>query len=65
MLQFYDLFMKLGKDEKDLISAMPKRAAYALASRSGEIRKKIEIIKEHYDSPLDEIIQVVQDTFPS
>lgn len=64
MLQFYDLFMKLGKDEKELISTMPKRAAYALASRSGEIDKKIEIIKEHHDSSPDEIIQVVQEVFP-
>lgn len=64
MLQFYDLFMKLGKNEKELISSMPKRAAYALASRSGKIEKKIDIIKEHHDSPPDEIIQVVQEIFP-
>jgi len=64
MLQFYELFMKLGKDEKELISAMPKRAAYALAGRSGEMEKKIEIIKEYHDSRPDEIIQVIQEAFP-
>lgn len=64
MLQFYDLFMKLDKNEKELMSEMPKRAAYALASRSGEISKKIDIIKEHHGSSPDEIIQVVQEAFP-
>jgi len=64
MLQFYDLFSRLEKDEKELINSMPKRAAYALASRAGEIEKKVAIIKEHYDSSPDEIIRAVQEAFP-
>jgi len=64
MLQFYDLYTKLEDQEKTIISAMPKRAAYVLASRSGEMEKKIEIIKEHRDSQPDAIIQAVQEAFP-
>lgn len=64
MLQFYELFMDLAGPERELISAMPKRAAYALASRSGTLEKKAEIIKIHHNSAPDEIIQIVQETFP-
>lgn len=64
MLQFYDLFNSLEKDEKELMNTMPKRAAYALASRAGEIDKKVEIIKEYHDSSPDEIIEAVQRAFP-
>ncbi|NGX59125.1 MAG: hypothetical protein KR126chlam3_00270 [Chlamydiae bacterium] len=64
MLQFYDLFSRLEKDEKELMSSMPKRAAYVLASRAGEIEKKVEIIKAHHDSPPNEIIKAVQEAFP-
>ncbi len=43
---------------------MPKRAAYALAGRAGEIQRKAQVIKEHHDSTSDEIIRVVQESFP-
>ncbi len=63
-LQFYELFQRLEKDEQSKISSMPKKAAYVLAGRNGALEKKVAIIKEHYESSRDEIIQVVQETFP-
>ena len=63
-LQFYDLFNKLEKDEKELMNSMPKQSAYKLASRNGEIEKKVEIIKEYHDCPQSEINQAIQEAFP-
>ena len=64
MLKYYELFLKLEKDEQQLISDMPKQAAYVLACRNGEVEKKIEIIKEHHSDKPNDIIRIVQDTFP-
>ncbi len=51
MLQFYDLFVRLEKGDKELMQSMPKRAAYALASRSGEVEEKVKIISNSSDTP--------------
>ena len=64
ILQYYEFFKSLGKDEQRYMQSMPLRAAYVLASRDGDQQKKVEIIKQHHLSSPDDIIQAVQDVFP-
>ncbi len=64
MLQYYDLFSALGNDIQGFLHAMPRKAAYVLATRNGDKDLKIEIIKKYHNKPRDEIVNIIQKTFP-
>ncbi len=64
ILQYFEFFNSLTGEVKQLMQSMPKKAAYVLASRDGNQERKIEIIKEHHNDKPDNIIRIVQETFP-
>jgi hypothetical protein len=64
ILQYYEFFQSLSGEVRQLMQAMPKKAAYALAARNGDQEKKIEIIKGHHADKPENIIKLVQETFP-
>lgn len=63
-LQYYEFFQTLAGELRPLIEAMPKKAAYALSSREGAHEKKVELIKEYHSSSANEIICLIDETFP-
>jgi hypothetical protein len=66
MLVFYEFHKALPNAslQKQLIE-MPQKAAYALASRKGEMVQKVEIILKYSEMPAEDIIAAIQNAFPS
>jgi hypothetical protein len=64
MLQYYEFFKSLKLELQQLMQAMPRKAAYVLASREGDPEKKMKLIKEHHASKPEDIIRLVQEMFP-
>jgi len=46
------------------LKEIPKRAAYLLASRDGDISRKIEILKNYSDQKADDLIILIDETLP-
>lgn len=66
ILQYYEFHLLLPATFRHKIEVMPKKAAYTLASREGEMEKKLEIL-EHYDAERDkpaDIILLIQEALP-
>lgn len=66
ILQYYEFHLLLPAAFRHKIEVMPKKAAYTLASREGEMRKKLEIL-ENYDADRDkpaDIILLIQEALP-
>ncbi len=64
MLQYYELYMSLSKKLQPKLEIMPKKAAYTLASRYGELSKKCEIINGYSGEKQKEVILTIQEAFP-
>lgn len=65
LLAYYELYMALPAiDLKENFKRIPQKAAYVLASRSGALEIKMEIIREHGDSSINELISVIQEKLP-
>lgn len=64
MLRFYELFQRLERRDQPLLEHMPKKVAYALAMREGDLSKKVEIIREHHRDEPSQILQVIQAVLP-
>ncbi len=64
MLRYYELYHSAPVSHKALIETAPKKAIYLLASRDGDIDKKLELIQEHGSSTQAQLVQLIQETFP-
>ncbi|WP_068470538.1 CT583 family protein [Candidatus Protochlamydia phocaeensis] len=65
-LSYYELFISLpDSDIKDKFKKIPQKVAYALASRIGEIEKKAEIINSCDNLKTDQMLELIQEQFPS
>ncbi len=65
VLAYYELFHALplaGLKEK--FKKIPQRAAYILASRHGNLEKKMTIISDHADLKANDLIELIQEQFP-
>lgn len=66
VLSYYELYMALpGPELKENFKRIPQKAAYVLASRTGELEVKAEIVREYGDQPLNEIILMIQEKLPA
>lgn len=65
ILSYYELYQKLPSTAKENLKKIPQKAAYMLASRSGNIEKKAELISEHHNLKADEMMLLIQEQFPS
>lgn len=65
MLNYYDLYQSIPLSHKAILESTPKKAVYLLASKKGDLSKKIEILESHSKSKQKEIISAIQETFPS
>jgi hypothetical protein len=63
-LQYYELYLALPHLLQAKLDAMPRQAVYTLASRSGPLQKKEEIIKNYRGEPKQELLILIRKTFP-
>ncbi len=63
-LQFYELYRSLPHMLLPKLEEMPRQALYALASRSGPLEKKEEIIKNYRGEPKQELLSQIRLAFP-
>lgn len=66
ILQYYEFHLLLPAAFRHKIEVMPKKAAYTLASREGDMEKKLQIL-EQYDTERDkpaDIILLIQEVLP-
>jgi len=63
-LQYYELYTQLREDLKGKLDDMPRQAVYSLASRSGELEKKIEIISNYQRESKEALLQLIRESFP-
>jgi hypothetical protein len=64
MLQYYELYQTAPVSHKAIIEAAPKKAVYLLASRKGDLDKKMELLQNHGKSKQSELVLLIQETFP-
>jgi len=65
MLSYYELFQALPHEElKEQFKKIPQRIAYTLASKSGDIEKKAEIIRNSHEKSTKDLENLIQEAFP-
>lgn len=66
MLGYYELYHALPEDIlRDKYKKIPQKAAYILASRTGDITLKADIIREYHDLSADEFIMLIKEKLPT
>ncbi|MBN2479779.1 MAG: CT583 family protein [Parachlamydiales bacterium] len=63
-LQYYDFYMSMPTNLRPRIDSMPRQAIYTLASRSGDIDKKQDIVKNYQGQPKQELLSIIRKLFP-
>jgi len=63
-LQYYEFYMSMPSSLRPRIDSMPRQAVYSLASRSGDLNKKEDIIKNYQGQPKQEILTIIRRLFP-
>ena len=64
MLNYYELYQSAPVSHKAIIEAAPKKAVYLLASRDGDLNKKMDLIMNHGKSSQSDLVLLIQETFP-
>ncbi|MDF2550481.1 MAG: Virulence plasmid protein pGP6-D-related protein [Chlamydiales bacterium] len=64
-LSYYSLYQKMPTDAlKNSLKQMPQKVAYILASREGDLDKKLELIASHHQQKQELLIALIQEWFP-
>ncbi|MCB1149591.1 MAG: CT583 family protein, partial [Chlamydiia bacterium] len=63
-LQYFEFYQALPKALHSQVESMPRQAIYTLASREGDIGKKVEIVKDFSGQTKDELLRLIRDAFP-
>lgn len=64
LLQYYDFVMSMPKELRGQVEQMPRQAVYTLASRSGEMDRKLEIVEKFAGQTKNELLSEIRDAFP-
>jgi hypothetical protein len=64
MLQYYELYCLLPQSEKGLIENLPKKAAYTLASRQGELEEKRVILRSYKGERQQDFLMRIRQALP-
>jgi hypothetical protein len=66
MLSYYQLYSELPNYTlKENFKKLSHRVAYLLASKDADLEKKAKIIENYSNASSDELIMLIQDTFPT
>jgi len=63
-LQYYEFHCALPKKMLPQLEIIPRQAVYTLASRSGTLEKKMEIVKKYSGQTKAEFITLIRERFP-
>jgi len=63
-LQYYEFYMDMPQPLRTQIDSMPRQAIYTLASRSGDLVKKQDIVKNYKGQPKQELLSIIRKLFP-
>ncbi len=63
-LQYFEFCEAVPRSLRPQIDLMPRQAVYTLASRGGEIGKKIEIIEKYQGETKTELLKMIRVAFP-
>jgi hypothetical protein len=63
-LQFFEFYSTIAEGLRPKLLDMPKQAVYTLASRSGDSKKKVEIIQTYQGEPKHLILAKIRNAFP-
>jgi hypothetical protein len=63
-LQYYELYRAIPKALAPKLDEMPRQIAYALASRSGSLDQKLQIIQNYSGQSKVEMLQAIRSAFP-
>lgn len=64
LMQYYEFYESLPKNLRPKIESMPRQAIYTLASRTGSLEKKQEIVQNYQGETKNEIIKLIRQLFP-
>lgn len=64
MLHYYNLYSQLNNSLKAKLKLMPKKAAYILAIRAGELPEKEQIVDRFENQSQKDLIALIQRSFP-
>lgn len=63
-LQYYDFYTSLSGILRKKTDEMPRQVIYTLASRTGEQKKKEEIIQQYNGESKETLLNLIRDKFP-
>lgn len=63
-LQYYEFYTLTPQPLHAKIDQMPRQAVYSLASRNGDLNRKLEIVKTYAGQPKQELLKVIRQEFP-
>lgn len=63
-LQYYEFYTLMPQELHTKIDQMPRQAIYTLASRSGSIERKQEVINNYSGQPKQELLRLIRQIFP-
>ncbi len=63
-LQYFEFLKSLPTTLHDKLDQMPRQAIYTLASRTGDLKKKEEVIKNYAGQTKQELLDIIRKIFP-
>jgi len=63
-LRYFEFWRLLSDKQKTQIELMPRQAVYSLASREGELQKKLGVIESFSGETKAELLRLIRDLFP-
>jgi hypothetical protein len=63
-LRYFEFWQLLNSKQKAQAELMPRQAIYSLASREGELEKKMELIESFSGQTKTELLRLIRDLFP-
>ncbi len=64
LMQYYEFYEAMPKPLRPQMESIPRQAVYVLASRTGSLEKKIEIIRNYQGETKDEMLTLIRQAFP-
>jgi len=63
-LQYYEFYTQIPQSLHPKLDQMPRQAVYSLASRTGSLEKKEDIVKNYHGQPKQELLSLIRLEFP-
>ncbi len=63
-LQYYEFYTVMPTSLHPVLDQMPRQAIYSLASRSGSLEKKQDLVRRYSGQPKKEFLQIIREEFP-